>query len=131
MLGLQILSSCNTKIQLSLKEVERWYREQGINIDDVDEMFAAHIEEIQDPNHPLNRHNSNAVGTSDVCVSSRQKVNDFNENLIVELNDNPSQSDNIHEMIGSKRVKKSMKDQLELNWKFLQLHRKIGHMSED
>jgi hypothetical protein len=24
-----------------------------------------------------------------------------------------------------------MKDQLELNWKFLQLHQKLGHMSED
>ncbi len=93
-------------------------------------MFAEHIEEIQDPNHPLNPRSSNVVGTSDVCMSSRQKVNDSYENLIVELDDKLSQRDNMHEMIGSRTEKKSMRDQLELNRKFLQLHRKLGHMSE-
>jgi hypothetical protein len=28
---------------------ERWYREQGINRDEMNEMFIEHLEEIQDP----------------------------------------------------------------------------------
>ncbi len=68
---------------------------------------------------------------SDVFMSSKHKVNDSNENLIVESDDKPSQSDNTQDLIGSRTEKRSMKEQLELNWKFLQLHRKLGHMSED
>jgi hypothetical protein len=64
-------------------------------------------------------------------MSSKQKVNDSNENLIVESDDKPSQSGNTQDLIGSRTEKKSMRDQLDLNWKFLQLHRKLGHMSED
>jgi hypothetical protein len=64
-------------------------------------------------------------------MSSKQKVNDSNENLIVESDDKPSQSDNTQDSIGSRTEKKSLKEQLELNWKFLQLHRKLGHMSKD
>ncbi len=64
-------------------------------------------------------------------MSSKQKVNDFNENLIVESDEKPSQSGNTQSSIGSRTEKKSISDQLELNWKFLQLHRKLGHMSED
>jgi hypothetical protein len=112
-------------------EAERWYRDLGMSRDEADELFIEHLEEIQDPNHPLNRRNSNVVGTSDVCMSSKQKVNDSNENLIVEMDDKPSESGNTQDLIGSRTKKISMRDQLELNWKFLQLHRKLGHMSED
>ncbi len=77
------------------------------------------------------RFNFNVVGTSDVCMSSKQKVNDSNENLIAKSDDKPSQSDNIQDSIGLGTEKKSMKEQLQMNRKFLQLHRKLGHMSED
>jgi hypothetical protein len=78
-------------------------------------MFAEHIEEIQNQNHHHNRRNSNVVGTSDVCMSSKQKVNDSNENLLVESADKPSLSDNMYEMIGSRTEKKRMSEQPELN----------------
>ncbi len=61
-------------------------------------------------------------------MSRRQKLNDSYENLNVELEDKPNQKDNMHETIGSRAEKKSMKEQLELNWKFLQLHRKLGQI---
>jgi hypothetical protein len=77
-------------------EAERWYRDLGINRD---EMFILRLQEFQDPNHPLNRRSSNVVGTSDVCMSSRHKVNDSNQNLTVQLDDKPSQKDNMHEAI--------------------------------
>jgi hypothetical protein len=47
------------------------------------------------------------------------------------MDDKPSQSGNTQDLIGSRTEKKSIKEQLDLNWKFLQLHRKLGHMSED
>jgi hypothetical protein len=114
-------------------QTERWYRENGMfnNMEEMEEMFDEHIEEIQDPNHPFNRRSSNVVGTSEVCMSSKLMVNDSNENLIVESDDKPSQSGNTQYLIGSRTEKKSMKEQLDLNWKFLQLHRKLGHMSEN
>ena len=85
-------------------QTERWYRENGMfnNMEKMQELFDEHLEEIQDPNHPLNRRNSNVVDTSDVCMSSKQKVNDSNENLIVESDDKPSQSDNTQYSIGSR-----------------------------
>ena len=100
------------------------------NMGDIDEAFNEHLREIQYPINPPNR-NFNVVGTSEVCMSSKQMVNDSNENLIVESDDKPSQSGNTQYSIGSRTEKKSIKDQLELNQKFLQLHRKLGHMSED
>ncbi len=60
-------------------EAERWYRDLGMTRDEADELFIEHLEEIQDPNHPLNRRSSNVVGTSDVCMSSKLMVNDSNE----------------------------------------------------
>ncbi len=50
---------------------ERWYDEQGIDRDEIGEMFDEHIQEIQNPDHPLN-----VVGTSYVYNSSRQKVDE-------------------------------------------------------
>ena len=52
-----------------------------------------HLQDLQNPSNPINR-NFNVVGTSDVCMSSKQMVNDSNENLIVELDYKPSQSGN-------------------------------------
>ena len=75
-------------------EAERWYRDLGMTRDEADELFIEHLEEIQDPNHPLNRPSLNVVGTSEVCMSSKQMVNDSNENLIEESDDKPSQSGN-------------------------------------
>ncbi len=64
-------------------KAERWYRDLGMTSDEADELFIEHLEELQDPNHPLNRRNSNVVGPSDVCMYSKQKVNDSNESVIV------------------------------------------------
>ncbi len=47
------------------------------------------------------------------------------------MDDKPSESDNTQYLIGSRTEKKLIKERLELNWKFLQLHRKLGHMSEN
>ncbi len=71
-------------------EAEQWYRDLGMTRDEADELCIEHLQELQDPNHPLNRRNLNVVGTSDVCMSSKQKVNDSDENLIVESDDKPS-----------------------------------------
>jgi hypothetical protein len=67
--------------------LERWYRENGMfdNMEDIEEAFNEHLQEIQDPNHPLNRHNFDVVCISDVCMSPRQKMNDSDENLNVEF----------------------------------------------
>ncbi len=48
-------------------------------------------------------------------MSSKQMINDSNENLIVESDGKPSQSGNTQDSIGSRREKKSIKEQLELN----------------
>ncbi len=84
------------------------------NMGDMEEAFNDHLQDIQNPNNPINR-NFNVVGTSDVYMSSKHKVNGSNENLIVESDDKPSQSDNTQDSIGSRTEKKSMKEQLELN----------------
>ncbi len=55
------------------------------NMGDMEEAFNEHLQDIQNPNNPLNR-NFNVAGTSDVCMSLKQKVN--------EPDDKPSQSDN-------------------------------------
>ncbi len=43
-------------------EAERWYRDLGMTSDEADELFIEHLQELQDPNHPFNRRNSNVVG---------------------------------------------------------------------
>ncbi len=78
-------------------------------------MCIEHLPELKDPNHPLNRRSSNVVGTSDVCMSSKQMVNDSNENLIAESDDKPSQGNNTQYSRGSRTEKKWMRDQLKLN----------------
>ncbi len=76
------------------------------NMGDIEEVFNKHLQDIQNPNIPINR-NFNVVGTSEVCMSLKRMVNDSNENLIVESNDKPSQSGNTQYSIGSRNLRRN------------------------
>ena len=104
---------------------DRWYAEQHVNPDEMADMFEEHIREVADPDHPLN-----VAGSLQVYKSSQQKVNDSDENLMVDSDEKPSSSEIVHQKVFTRTHKRSLKDQVDLNWKFKQLHRKLGHMSE-